>query len=177
MNKLSIWLLNILWPAYMANGNPYPFSKVIKYWGLQKILRFNSHVPWMVHYTSTVSEPHKIHRGNMTPGLARGNHIDGRNGIVFGQNVWVGPYVAIISQNHDTHDYDKYVAAQPIHIGDNCWLGAHSVILSEVVLGHHTIVAAGAIVTKSFPDGDQVVGGNPARVIKKLSEYKPDSSK
>jgi len=172
MNKFQQWILQMLWPEYMAKGNPYPFFKVLKYWGLQKILRFNAHVPWMVHYTSTVSEPSNIDRGNMTPGLARGNHIDGRNGIIFGKNVWIGPYVAIVSQNHDTHDYHQYLTAGPIKIGDNCWLGAHSVVLPEVELGPHTIVAAGAVVTKSFPAGDQIVGGNPAKVIKKLGPYR-----
>jgi acetyltransferase-like isoleucine patch superfamily enzyme len=43
-----------------------------------------------------------------------------------------------------------------------------AIILPGVVLGDYTIVAAGAIVSKSFPDGYCVIGGNPAKIIKKL---------
>jgi acetyltransferase-like isoleucine patch superfamily enzyme len=73
--------------------------------------------------------------------------------------------------NHDVNDYDKYTKAKPIKIGDNSWIGASAILLAEVEIGAHTIVAAGAIVTKSFPEGNQVLGGNPAKVIKKLEEY------
>ena len=55
-----------------------------------------------------------------------------------------------------------------IIIGKKCWIGMNSVILPGVVLGDHTIVGAGAVVTKSFVDGNCVIGGNPARIIRKL---------
>jgi acetyltransferase-like isoleucine patch superfamily enzyme len=139
---------------------------------LQKILRVNSHVPWPVHFTTRVYAPGKIKRGTRSPGLAPGCHLDGRNGIIFGENVWVGPYVSVISQSHDTSDYEVYTEKPPIEIGDNSWLGAHAIVLPGVKLGPHTVVAAGAVVTKSFPEGDQILGGNPARVIKKLPPYK-----
>lgn len=44
----------------------------------------------------------------------------------------------------------------------------NSVILPGVTLGNHTIVGAGSVVTKSFPEGNCVIVGNPGRVIKKL---------
>jgi len=46
--------------------------------------------------------------------------------------------------------------------------------LPEVELGEHTIVAAGAIVTKSFLEGNQIIGGVPAKVIKKINKYECD---
>ncbi|MFQ3339260.1 MAG: maltose O-acetyltransferase, partial [Colwellia sp.] len=36
-----------------------------------------------------------------------------------------------------------------------------------VTLGHNVVVASGAVVTKSFGD-NVVIGGNPARVLKKI---------
>ena len=138
---------------------------------MQKIFGFNRHVPWPVHRSSRISACSKIDPGTRTPGLSRNCHIDGRNGIVFGKNVWVGPHAKIISMNHDVNNYNEYTKAKPIRIGDNCWVGAGAIILGKVELGEHTVVAAGAIVTKSFKEGDQIIGGNPAKVIKKLNNY------
>jgi len=115
--------------------------------------------------------PKKIQRGTRTPGHAKGCHIDGRNGIRFGKNVWIGPHVCIISQNHDVCDLHKHVKEKGIIIGDNCWIGAGAIILPGVELGEHTIVGAGSVVTHSFLDGDEVIAGNPAKVIKKIDHY------
>lgn len=41
-----------------------------------------------------------------------------------------------------------------------------------MVLGDHTIVGAGAVVTKSFPEGYCIVAGNPAKVVKYLDKSK-----
>lgn len=165
-------LVRLIWGLSKSDQYSATPNKVwLKHWFIQKVLRFNGDVPWPVHPTSKVSSSGKITRGTRTPGLSHGCHIDGRNGIVFGANVWVGPHVAIISMNHDVNDYCKYIKDEPIVIGDDCWFGAKSVILPGVRLGKHTIVAAGSVVAKSFPEGDQVLAGSPARVVKKLPPY------
>lgn len=150
----------------------FPVLLLLKCFIVQKIIGFNRRVPWPVHWSSRVVDAKKIERGNRCPGLSMGCHIDGRNGIKFGNNVWVGPRVSIISMNHDLNDYHSYIKSGPVVIGENCWLGANAVILPEVVLGDHTVVAAGSVVTKSFKDGNQVLAGVPARVVKKLDEYR-----
>lgn len=142
---------------------------------VQKFLRINGHVPWPVHVSSTIKSPEKIDRGNRFPGLSARCHIDGRNGVIFGRNVWIGPNVAIISMNHSVDNYYRYEEARPVRIAKNCWIGAHSVVLPGVELGPHTVVAAGAVVTRSFAEGDQVLGGVPARVIRRLGPYRGKS--
>lgn len=52
---------------------------------------------------------------------------------------------------------------RPVVVDRNCWLGVGSVILAGVVLGPNTVVGAGAVVSKSFPVGDLVLVGVPAR--------------
>lgn len=138
----------------------------------QKILGFNRRVPWPVHWSSRIMHPGSIERGTRYPGLSMGCHIDGRNGIVFGKNVWIGPRASIISMNHDSDDYQQYVTCSPVIIGDHCWLATNSVILPGVELGPHTIVAAGSVVTRPFPEGNQVLAGVPAKVVRKLGDYK-----
>ena len=57
---------------------------------------------------------------------------------------------------------------EPITIGDDCWIGGGAVICPGVTIGDRCIVAAGAVVTKDVPD-DSMVGGSPARIIRKLA--------
>lgn len=172
IKSFLFFLLFILWPRYMKGGNQHAIFIVFKCFIIQKLLRINGKVNWPVHPTSKISAPDLILRGSRTPGLAQGCHIDGRNGIIFGENVWVGPHVKIISMNHDTCSYNGYIKTSPIKIGDNCWIGAGAIILPAVELGDHTIVGAGAVVTKSFPGTDQIIAGNPAKIVKKLLPYR-----
>jgi acetyltransferase-like isoleucine patch superfamily enzyme len=81
----------------------------------------------------------------------------------------------MISQNHDTTNYRRYIKQASIIISDNCWIGAGAIILPGVHLGNHTIVAAGAVVTKSFSDENCILAGNPALVRKKIGRYEPDN--
>ncbi|WP_333558948.1 DapH/DapD/GlmU-related protein [Enterococcus lactis] len=56
-------------------------------------------------------------------------------------------------------------------MGEQCWIGMNSVLLPGIILGPKTIVGAGSIVTKSFKEGNCVIAGNPAKVIRKLSSH------
>jgi acetyltransferase-like isoleucine patch superfamily enzyme len=55
----------------------------------------------------------------------------------------------------------------PIHIGKNVWIGANATVLAVVTIGDGAVVAAGAVVTKDV-ETNTVVGGVPAKVIKKI---------
>ena len=59
-----------------------------------------------------------------------------------------------------------------IVIGNNCFIGLGSIILPGVELADNTIVAAGAVVTKSFSEGKIIIGGNPARIIGDWDSFK-----
>lgn len=52
-----------------------------------------------------------------------------------------------------------------ISIGDNCFIGANSVILPGVTLSDNIVVAAGSVVTRSFNESNIIIGGNPAKKI------------
>ena len=138
---------------------------------IQKIIGINRHVPWPVHPTTEVISPENIQKGSYTPGLSMGCFLDGRNGIIIEENVWIGPRVSLISQDHENLNYNRYKKEGPIIIKKNSLLCANSIILPGVLIGAHTIVAAGAVVTRRFPDGNQILAGNPANIIKKIDSY------
>jgi len=60
------------------------------------------------------------------------------------------------------------VTTKPIVIEDEAWIGANAVITAGVTVGKHSVVAAGAVVTKDIPPYSIAVG-NPARVIKRYN--------
>jgi acetyltransferase-like isoleucine patch superfamily enzyme len=80
----------------------------------------------------------------------RGLHIGTYSVVTFG--------AAIL-----THDYVNNVHRE-VRIGDNCFIGAHSIILPGVTIGDGCIVAAGSVVARDVPAGS-LVAGNPARVV------------
>jgi acetyltransferase-like isoleucine patch superfamily enzyme len=57
----------------------------------------------------------------------------------------------------------------PVIISDNVWIGMNATILKGVTIGENSVVAAGAVVTKSVPS-NVVVAGNPAVVIKRFEK-------
>lgn len=91
--------------------------------------------------------------------------------IIIGDNCLFASDVMITSENHgmnpeETSSYSKTkLLADKVVIGDGCWLGEKVSILPGVTLGQRTIVAAGAVVTKSFP-AYSLIGGVPARLLK-----------
>ena len=148
----------------------------ITFWGfvLQKIVGVNRFANWPVAVSSVVNSPNKIKIGvNCAPGSSIGCYIQASGGIEFGDYVRVGPGAKIVSSNHDVYNiYDGIAKKAPVKIGKYSWLGANSVVLPGVILGDHTIVAAGAVVTKSFPEGNAILAGIPAKVVKVLDPGK-----
>lgn len=142
----------------------------------RRVLRQNAKVKWAVHHTSTIHSPERLVLGKgVYPGDSPGTYINAANGCYIGDHTNLGPNVGIISANHDLVDNSRHTTALPIRIGRFCWLGMGSIILPEVTLGDFTIVGAGAIVTKSFPEGYCVLAGNPAKVIKQLNQQACES--
>lgn len=91
--------------------------------------------------------------------------------ITIGDYVMMAPDVSIFTTNHNTERIDIPMSLQgnapekPVVIGNDVWIGTRVTIMGGVKIGNHTIIAAGAVVTKDVPDY-AVVGGVPAKVIK-----------
>lgn len=90
--------------------------------------------------------------------------------VKFGDNCFIGPQVGIYTASHPLDPAERnsgIETANPIIIGDNCWIGGHATVNPGVVLGNNIVVASGAVVTKSF-SSNVIIGGNPARIIKEI---------
>lgn len=90
--------------------------------------------------------------------------------VRIGDNVFIGPNVSIYTACHplDARERNRLVEwAEPVTIGNNVWIGGSVTIVPGVTVGDNVVIAAGAVVTKDVPD-NVVVGGNPARIIKKI---------
>lgn len=158
--------LPVIRPVYQTRDTqtPIPLFSLLAY-----RFRRRSALYWPTHASSVVVDAHRIHIGVETsPGLMPGCYIQGSNGVIIGNYTQIAAGVAIISANHALTDNRAHIATRPIRIGAYSWLGAHSIVLPGVVLGEYTVVGAGAVVTKSFERGYQVLAGNPAKVIRVL---------
>lgn len=164
-----IMLAKIFYPKcpWLITWQPLSIQGYI-FW--QKIININGarHISWPVHFTSRVGGDVTV--GNMTsPGYAPGTYINGINGVDFGDNVWMGPGIKIISANHDLENYERHLPAPRITIGNNVWLGANAILLPGVTVGNNTVIGAGTVVTKSLP-ANVIAAGNPAKIIRQRRE-------
>ena len=80
------------------------------------------------------------------------------------QGIHIGTYsVVTFGAAILAHDYVNKLN-RDVRIGDNCFIGAHAIILPGVTIGDGCIVAAAAVVARDVPSGS-LVAGNPARVV------------
>ncbi|MGE7110293.1 acyltransferase [Lysinibacillus sp. NPDC047702] len=89
------------------------------------------------------------------------------------KDVLIAPGVHIYVTNHKFEDtsiaicYQGMTESKSVLIKEGSWIGANSIILPGVTIGKNAVVAAGSVVTKSVSDFT-IVGGNPAKVIRKI---------
>jgi maltose O-acetyltransferase len=96
-------------------------------------------------------------------------HIWGHGGVVIGNNVMIASHTAITSLTHNPNSklFSDENIAKPVIIGNNVWIGAHVVIFPGIKIGDNCIIGAGSVVTKNIPDGS-VYAGVPAKELYKL---------
>lgn len=93
--------------------------------------------------------------------------------IFVGDYVMFGPNVTVATAGHPVDPELRRQVAQfnmPVHIGNNVWIGAGSVLLPGVSIGDNSVIGAGSIVTKDIP-ANVVAVGNPCRVLREIGEH------
>lgn len=92
--------------------------------------------------------------------------------VTIGNHVNLAQGITVTALNHNFENPDQRIDEQgvstnPVTIGDDIWIGANAVILPGVSIGSHSVVAAGAVVTKDVPP-HSLVAGVPAKIIKQI---------
>ena len=86
--------------------------------------------------------------------------------ITIGSKVAISREAFICTASHDITKPERPLVTAPITICDGVWIGARAIVLPGVTIGEGAVVAAGAVVIKDV-EPFTVVGGNPAKFIKK----------
>jgi acetyltransferase-like isoleucine patch superfamily enzyme len=100
--------------------------------------------------------------------------------ITMGDYVRIAPNANIIAMNHNFEDISKPISAQGLShkgivIEDDVWVGAGATVLDGITVGAHSIIGAGAVVTKNVPPYS-IVAGNPAKIIRDRRKSKASAT-
>jgi acetyltransferase-like isoleucine patch superfamily enzyme len=90
-------------------------------------------------------------------------------GLSVGNDVMISQGVSILTTEHDYKQKNQPMRnapliLKPVIIGNDVWIGAHSVITAGVTIGDRAVVGAGSVVTHNIEPGT-ICGGIPARTI------------
>lgn len=105
--------------------------------------------------------------------------LDGAR-ITIGDRCAFGPRVQLLTAGHPVKPSErsrfdesgKWIGANninaPITIGDDCWIGAGTIVQAGVTIGNGTTIGAGSVVTRDVPP-NVFAAGNPCRVIREIT--------
>ena len=169
-SKIARAFWNVVWIVF-ARWTP-DHSYLFNIWRVTLVRIFGGKIgPHCVIKSSCeIWQPWKLELGEF---VALSEHVIcySVDKITLGSNVTVSRDAFLCGASHDICSSTMELTYAPITIGANAWIAARSTILPGRIIGAGAVVAAGSVVVKNV-DPWTVVGGNPAKFIKKreLSE-------
>lgn len=97
--------------------------------------------------------------------IPRGALFNCSEGLKIGNRVFLGHDVSFYGADHDPDRLDMTARYAPIIVEDGVWIASRAAVLKGVTVGHGSVVAYGAVVTKNVPPW-AIVGGVPARRLR-----------
>lgn len=92
--------------------------------------------------------------------------------VIIGDNVMFGPNVSLLTAGHPVHPVSRnsgYEYGLRITIGNNVWIGGHTVVNPGVSIGDNAVIGSGSVVTKNIPE-NVVAAGNPCKILREITE-------
>lgn len=175
--RVRLWLCGfIVGNRILSQGKGGVDLRISRYSETLRIgnnVTFSNHndAGWNSNCSIWVRENASLSIGNKTG--FNGVLIYAANSVTIGNNVKVGGGTRIFDTDfhpldfHERRIYGRTGKSAPIKIEDDVFIGAGCIILKGVTIGARSIVAAGSVVSRSIPS-DEIWGGNPAKLIRKL---------
>jgi acetyltransferase-like isoleucine patch superfamily enzyme len=105
-----------------------------------------------------------------------GSSISAYKQVKIGRHCLLGHHTLIVDRNE--HGVERREVVPPpaeVIIEDHVWIGSRVIILPGVVVGHHSVIGAGSVVTRDIPANCLAVG-NPARVVRQFDGLRKQST-
>lgn len=155
---------NVVWTLFFRTT---PRGNLFRPWRIALLKLFGAKVKWTSNVLPTcrVWQPWNLTMGDYAS-LSADVDCYTVAPITLGDNATVSQGVKLCTASHDITSEIMELTYKPITIGANAWIAGWSIVLPGVTIGEGAVVAAGAVVTKDVVPWT-VVGGNPARFIKK----------
>jgi putative colanic acid biosynthesis acetyltransferase WcaF len=140
---------------------PHPIISLL----ILKILRQN--VAWnaSIHrglYIYSL-KPHSLTIGQRTI-INPSVKLDGRGGLIIGNDVAISTGCALYSYNHDHHHINRPTIAKKTIVGSGAFIYSYAIILPGSVINRFTVIGAGSVISgKTKPNA--LYAGNPGRLI------------
>lgn len=132
---------------------------------------------WITGFPASIESKHFSHQKYRKSELIIGKHsaVTKNHHIDCTNTIRIGDFVTVAGYNSQflTHSIDIYEGRQdskPILIGDYCFISTGVKILGGAALPDFSVLAAGAVLNKSFSDGWIIYGGVPAKPIKDIDK-------
>jgi len=157
-----LWEFNQLKPSDIEKKQQY-MHEVFAECGENSYIELPFHANWGGHHVHLGSNVYM----NSNTTLVDDGHI------YIGDCVQFGPNITVATPNHPIDPELRrkgYQYNKDVHIGNNVWIGANTVIVPGVTIGDDTVIGAGSVVTKDIPS-HVVAVGVPCRVLREVSEH------
>lgn len=157
-------------------GSRFGFLKIGWGWAISDFnarifLGINRGVPFPISPRNHINNPKNIyfHVDDLLIFQGQGKYFQAANAPIYiGKGCYIADNVGIVTTNHNMNNLKEHEEGKEVRIGEKSWIGMNSTILPGITLGERTIVGAGSVVTKSFPEGNCIIAGNPAKFIRYL---------
>lgn len=160
LNRLYSYVQDVVLYILKLTGYiPFYFVRYLVYSASGIKIGHKSHI----HMGAQFFDPQSIEIGAGTI-VGQRAFLDGRGGLIIGNNVDIASEVMIYTSEHNINADDFVATSEPVEIGDYVFIGPRVIILPGVKVGRGAVLAAGAVVTRAVGEFE-IVGGVPAKVI------------